>query len=123
MTNMTTAAKNDEDQEKEIALAHTPITSGTSISSSLSTSSHREAPNVDDALENDAAGSENARPRSYYYLTPKAVSRLPYYQYQGADLSLLYKHVLSPLAGWLVDAVTPHTLAPNAITLLGLAWM
>jgi len=59
----------------------------------------------------------------YYYLTPNAVKRLPSYQYSGADLSLLYKHVLSPLAGWCVDHITPTWLAPNAITLIGLCWM
>jgi len=59
----------------------------------------------------------------YYYLTPIAVKRLPHYQYSGADLSLLYKHVLSPLAGWCVDHLTPTWLAPNAITSIGLCWM
>ncbi len=61
--------------------------------------------------------------KKYYYLTPNAVQKLPNYQYHGADLSLLYKYILSPLAGWCVDNVTPTWLAPNAITSIGLCWM
>lgn len=59
----------------------------------------------------------------YYYLTPQAVRRLPNYQYVGGDTSPLFKHVLSPFAGWCVDNLTPAWVAPNAITLLGLSWM
>lgn len=59
----------------------------------------------------------------YYYLTPEAARRLPEYQYHGADLSPLYKYVLSPFAAWCVENHTPEWLAPNAITLLGLGWM
>jgi ethanolaminephosphotransferase len=69
----------------------------------------------------DAAN--NGRSKKYYYLTPNAVQKLPKYQYHGADLSLLYKYILSPLAGWCVDNVTPTWLAPNAITSIGLCWM
>jgi len=61
--------------------------------------------------------------RRYYYLTPNAVKKLPEFQYNGADLSLLYKYVLSPLAAWCVDNLTPQTVAPNTITLFGLCWM
>eukprot|EP00571_Detonula_confervacea_P011827 CAMPEP_0172302154 /NCGR_PEP_ID=MMETSP1058-20130122/3895_1 /TAXON_ID=83371 /ORGANISM="Detonula confervacea, Strain CCMP 353" /LENGTH=506 /DNA_ID=CAMNT_0013012533 /DNA_START=136 /DNA_END=1656 /DNA_ORIENTATION=+ len=64
---------------------------------------------------------ENAR--WYYYLTPNAVKSLPQYQYDGEDQSLLYKYILSPLAAWCVDNLTPAWLAPNAITLLGLCLM
>ncbi|KAL7464987.1 hypothetical protein ACHAXS_005315 [Conticribra weissflogii] len=105
--------------------AHTPITSGTSLSS-VSTSSHHPAAADDDDDDRDddsPAVAPASPPRSYYYLTPLAVQTLPSYQYHGADLSLLYQRVLSPLAGWLVDRATPAWLAPNAITLLGLAWM
>eukprot|EP01036_Dinobryon_divergens_P024682 gene24682-33154_t len=42
------------------------------------------------------------------------------FTYQGGDSSLLYKHILSPIAQYLVDKWTPSTLAPNAITLIGL---
>mmetsp|Transcript_31365 Transcript_31365/g.66308 ORF Transcript_31365/g.66308 Transcript_31365/m.66308 type:complete len:604 (-) Transcript_31365:220-2031(-) len=107
--------------------AHTPITSGTSLSS-VSTSSHRptdeDSPILSPANDDDDDDDHAANaPRSYYYLTPLAVRNLPSYQYHGADLSLLYQRVLSPLAGCLVDRATPSWLAPNAITLLGLAWM
>jgi len=60
---------------------------------------------------------------AYYYLTPNAAKKLPNYRYQGEDLSPIYKHVLSPLASWCVDNLTPTWMAPNAITLLGLLWM
>ena len=42
------------------------------------------------------------------------------YQYKGGDSSLIYKYILSPLAGWLVDAVVPSWMAPNVVTLIGL---
>eukprot|EP01082_Thalassiosira_pseudonana_P005003 g4080.t1 g4080 contig15:297891-299459(+) len=80
---------------------------------------------ITDSNAEGASGSDtHSKERTnYYYLTPNAVSKLPNYQYHGRDMSLLYKHVLSPLAGWLVDNVTPVWLAPNSITLFGLAWM
>lgn len=59
----------------------------------------------------------------YYILTPNAVTNLPKYKYNGVDRSLLYKYILSPLAGFLVDNVTPSTIAPNSITLFGLFLM
>lgn len=67
--------------------------------------------------------NEYKNPPQYYYLSPNAVKRLPNYQYSGVDHSLLYKHVLSPLAGWCVDHLTPTWLAPNTITSIGLCWM
>ena len=72
---------------------------------------------------NDDRCPQSASARGYYYLSPQAVKKLPEYQYQGADLSPIYKHVLSPLAAWCVDHLTPTWLAPNSITLLGLMWM
>jgi ethanolaminephosphotransferase len=42
------------------------------------------------------------------------------YSYHGGDRSLLYQHVLSPLAQFCVDHFTPVWVAPNVITLLGL---
>lgn len=79
------------------------------------TSSETSASSVD--------ASEYKNPPQYYYLSPNAVKRLPNYQYNGEDQSLLYKHVLSPLAGWCVDHLTPTWLAPNTITSIGLCWM
>mmetsp|Transcript_465 Transcript_465/g.888 ORF Transcript_465/g.888 Transcript_465/m.888 type:complete len:505 (-) Transcript_465:189-1703(-) len=104
-----------------------PVASGTtsSVSSDLTTSSHRQTTSETSSFINNAAGggASDSEGRWYYYLTNDGAKRLPHYQYQGADLSLLYKYVLSPLAAWLVDNVTPSWLAPNSITLLGLAWM
>ena len=59
----------------------------------------------------------------YWIITPEGAKALREYQYSGADNSLLYKHILSPVAGWLVDHVTPSTLAPNTITLSGFMLM
>ena len=42
------------------------------------------------------------------------------YKYRGGDMSILYKHVLSPMAQYFVDAWTPPTIAPNMITAIGL---
>jgi ethanolaminephosphotransferase len=59
----------------------------------------------------------------FYYLSEDARKQLPLYQYRGSDLSLVYHYVLSPLASWLVNNVTPTTTAPNTITTIGLVWM
>eukprot|EP00592_Proboscia_alata_P001721 CAMPEP_0194374400 /NCGR_PEP_ID=MMETSP0174-20130528/22819_1 /TAXON_ID=216777 /ORGANISM="Proboscia alata, Strain PI-D3" /LENGTH=458 /DNA_ID=CAMNT_0039153953 /DNA_START=123 /DNA_END=1499 /DNA_ORIENTATION=- len=58
-----------------------------------------------------------------YYISQSGARKLRAFQYSGMDLSLLYKHVLSPLAQHIVDHYTPRTLAPNSITLIGLSWM
>jgi ethanolaminephosphotransferase len=59
----------------------------------------------------------------FYYLNASAREALPHYQYKGTDNSLLYKYVLSPLAGVCVEHLTPKTIAPNTITLIGLVFM
>jgi ethanolaminephosphotransferase len=59
----------------------------------------------------------------YRYLSPDAIQSLKNFRYNGVDHSLLYKHVLSPLAGYLVDNCTPSTVAPNSITLFGFSFM
>ncbi len=59
----------------------------------------------------------------FYYLTQDAREKLKTYQYNGVDNSLLYQYVLSPLATFLVNTIVPKSLAPNAITLIGLVWM
>jgi|MDSW01.3.fsa_nt_gb ethanolaminephosphotransferase len=59
----------------------------------------------------------------YYYLSPAASEALPKFQYNGTDLSPIYKHILSPMAQYFVDHWTPTWVAPNAITLFGLVWM
>jgi ethanolaminephosphotransferase len=83
----------------------------------------------DSAVENTAIPSQsqtdgsNDKDGTYYYLNADAQQKLPNYQYRGADLSLLYHYVLSPLAAWCVDNLVPKTIAPNSITLFGLVWM
>lgn len=59
----------------------------------------------------------------YRYLSQDAIQALKNFRYNGVDHSLIYKHVLSPLAGYLVDNVTPSTVAPNSITLFGFSFM
>ena len=90
----------------------TPGGTTSSLSSDLSTH-----------VADTSSKSNNSSDRTYYYLSPHAVQQLPKFQYNGSDLSLLYKYVLSPFAAWCVDNLTPVWLAPNAITLLGLGWM
>jgi ethanolaminephosphotransferase len=101
----------------------TPSTTASSVSS-VSTSGHEEQVDATWLLASAAtATSIPADDRWYYYLSNNAARRLPHYQYRGADLSLLYKYVLSPFAGWCVDTLTPTWVAPNAITFFGLSWM
>lgn len=69
------------------------------------------------------ARSSSEKPYKYSILTPNAIVNLPKYQYDGIDRSLIYKYILSPLAGYLVENFTPPTIAPNTITLFGLALM
>lgn len=117
------------DDKQQLQPSAAPANSGTtssSVSSDLSVSSHRHQPAADAppiAIASSSPNANDARSRTYYYLSPNAVKRLPHYQYRGADLSLLYKHVLSPIAAWLVDHATPTWIAPNAITFFGLTWM
>lgn len=55
-------------------------------------------------------------------LSPSQKDSIRTYKYNGQDHSLLYKYLLSPIAGWLVDNVTPEWIAPNLITFLGLTF-
>ena len=80
--------------------------------------------NANDSISNSNSNTNNSiQQQRYYYLSTAAVNNLPKFQYNGSDLSLLYKYVLSPLASFLVDYCTPTSMAPNSITLLGLTWM
>ncbi len=45
------------------------------------------------------------------YITPEGREALKRYKYAGADLSYLYKHVLSPWAQFCVDKFTPLWIA------------
>jgi ethanolaminephosphotransferase len=101
----------------------TPGTSASSVSSDISNSSHKQQDGSWLLASAATATTIPVNDRWYYYLSDSAAERLPHYQYRGADLSLLYKYVLSPFATWCVDNLTPTWVAPNAITLFGLAWM
>jgi ethanolaminephosphotransferase len=74
---------------------------------------------VDDN-DGTAATSESS---SFFFLSPSAATKLPLFQYKGEDRSLLYHYVLSPLATFCVNHLTPTRLAPNTITLTGLGFM
>uniref|UniRef100_A0AAV1UPU4 CDP-alcohol phosphatidyltransferase n=1 Tax=Peronospora matthiolae TaxID=2874970 RepID=A0AAV1UPU4_9STRA len=53
------------------------------------------------------------------YVSHEGSEKLRTYQYHGADKSLVFKHVLTPMNNALVERL-PLWLAPNVITLLGL---
>jgi hypothetical protein len=71
----------------------------------------------------DAAGSDPDESVSFFFISQSAAKQLPLFQYKGEDRSLLYHYVLSPLAAFCVNHLTPRTLAPNSITLIGLVFM
>ncbi|KAF4320629.1 hypothetical protein BBO99_00004803 [Phytophthora kernoviae] len=71
------------------------------------------------------AGSEAPKPAeknktAYRYVTEEGVKHILAYRYSGSDASLLYNHIISPLAQLLVDRVLSPRLAPNTITISGL---
>lgn len=53
------------------------------------------------------------------YVSQEGSEKLRTYEYHGADHSLVYKHVLTPMNNFLVELL-PLWLAPNLITLIGL---
>jgi ethanolaminephosphotransferase len=77
----------------------------------------------DHLIMTTAAKEEYASFTTTWVLTHAGATALRNYQYRGQDLSLTYKYVLSPLAEWCVDHLTPAWLAPNVITLTGLICM
>ncbi|MDP2435666.1 MAG: CDP-alcohol phosphatidyltransferase family protein [archaeon] len=54
------------------------------------------------------------------YISPQGAAKLKEYRYHGGDHSLIYKHVLTPMNERLIK-LFPWWLAPNTITVLGLA--
>jgi ethanolaminephosphotransferase len=54
------------------------------------------------------------------YLSESGAAALKAYKYVGSDNSLIYKHILTPMNVFLIGFF-PRWLAPNAITLIGLA--
>ena len=101
----------------------------TTMSVTSSRENNHQHPNVDgqgDGTNGNATttidysdNDENA----FFFLSKDAARELPLFQYQGEDRSLLYKYVLSPLATFCVNRLTPVWLAPNSITLIGLMFM
>ena len=79
--------------------------------------------NRNDLYHGGVAGHGNAKHHGFFFLSDEAVNNLPQFQYRGKDLSLLYHYVLSPLADFCVNKLTPRWVAPNAITLTGLTFM
>lgn len=53
------------------------------------------------------------------YVSHEGSAKLLTYEYHGADNSLVYKHILTPMNNFLVELL-PMWLAPNLITLMGL---
>jgi ethanolaminephosphotransferase len=77
---------------------------------------------VDDA-DGTATSTVCDESSSFYFLSSSAATQLPLFQYKGEDRSLLYHYLLSPLAAFCVNHLTPRTLAPNTITSIGLVFM
>ena len=59
--------------------------------------------------------------RTHHYVSEKGGEEILKYKYSGSDASLLYKHVISPSAVWIVENILPEWLAPNTITVFGLS--
>lgn len=59
--------------------------------------------------------------RTHHYISEQGGKNILRYQYSAADHSLLYNHLISPFAQWIVNTLLPEWLAPNAITISGLA--
>eukprot|EP00977_Amphora_coffeiformis_P002175 scaffold425_cov175-Amphora_coffeaeformis.AAC.34 len=95
------------------------------------TTSHENHPNFDGQHDGTNGNTTNATNNNhadndandFFFLSKEAARELPLFQYQGEDRSLLYKYVLSPLATFCVNQLTPVWLAPNSITLIGLMFM
>jgi ethanolaminephosphotransferase len=69
------------------------------------------------SIRNDSVGC------FFYLQSESSRDALVSFQYQGEDRSLLYRFILSPLASFCVDYLTPMSVAPNTITLIGLVLM
>jgi len=76
---------------------------------------------LNERFRNNLMATESSA--GYFFLSSSARNYLPKYQYAGEDRSLLYIHILSPLAAVLVNHCTPSSVAPNTITITGLMFM
>ncbi|KJE96571.1 hypothetical protein CAOG_06873 [Capsaspora owczarzaki ATCC 30864] len=59
---------------------------------------------------------------NHNYITDRGVFALKEHKYNGRDSSILYNKVLRPLAIHLVERYVPTWVAPNVLTLVGLAF-
>lgn len=60
--------------------------------------------------------------RNGHYISSEEATSLQNFKYNGKDLSLIYKYILSPLAEFIVTLI-PRWIAPNIITMFGMTWM
>ena len=88
--------------------------------SSASTSDNETTTN---SMQQDEGNATGISPQNFFYLNKEAATQLPQFQYRGQDLSLMYHYLLSPLASFCVNQLTPQWVAPNTITLTGLVFM
>jgi len=75
------------------------------------------------SLSSSSSSKSAADEYNNCYLTEDARKKLKTYSYRGADMSLLYHYILSPLAAFLVNTIVPKSMAPNTVTSIGLVWM
>jgi ethanolaminephosphotransferase len=97
---------------------HIECSNGTTSDVGVSVASNGVHPN-----KNKTSSRNTGETVGFYYLSSDARQNLLRYQYKGADLSLMYQYILSPLAAFCVTHWTPKTMAPNTITLSGLSLM
>jgi ethanolaminephosphotransferase len=103
--------------------------SATTTTTTPRTVSHIESSSVNND-DNDVANNDYHQGRqqqqqhaAFFFLSESAIEKLPHFCYQGEDRSLLYYYILSPLASFCVEHLTPRCVAPNCITLFGLCLM
>lgn len=113
----------EDDEEELVAAVENVGGGGLTVNDDGSTSSSADDDDGEQSDEGDEGVHGAAAAAGYYFLSTKAREQIPQYRYNGQDLSLLYKYVLSPLAQFCVDNLTPRWLAPNSITLIGLCFM
>lgn len=65
-------------------------------------------------------GEGFVRPLFPRFITEVGAKNLPNFKYRGSDASLLYNHVLSPLAAKLTEFLIPKWFSANLLTVLGL---
>ena len=56
--------------------------------------------------------------KTHYYIKEEYISNLKNYKYSGADYSIYYKYVISPICNYITNYL-PTWLMPNTITVMG----